>query len=366
MQNQIGGVNFTLGILAFGLAKRGHDVTILTESNRPWKKKIFMGGVEIIGIPNLITSSDNDLPPFYGQWAKSVSLYLGRLVDVEVTNVVSTIAGLEGYSVRREDQRIRNICYLVTEHLLHKKNSDKSVNSARLVKLKNSEIEYLKDKKLICIGDSKAIVNDISQILDLPELVSKTKIFSIGIPRNTLMSQNPIQGDFLIFVGAVSKRKGVKTLLEAWSLLKEAGELTDCKLVICGPVGDDASSESFIAKNADDMEILRLKNVDEGTKAALLSNALAVVIPSNYESFGMVAVEAMQYNKRIFATNIGGLPEVLDGNAQLFPVGDFRRLANLLKSVNYSLEPEEIQKMQKRVNDFSVEQMVLSFEEICN
>jgi glycosyltransferase involved in cell wall biosynthesis len=41
---------------------------------------------------------------------------------------------------------------------------------------------------------------------------------------------------------------------------------------------------------------------------------MITVIPSLYESFGMVGLESMQHGCATFASNVGGLPEVV-GNA---------------------------------------------------
>jgi glycosyltransferase involved in cell wall biosynthesis len=235
----------------------------------------------------------------------------------------------------------------------------------RLKKLKRAETNYLSDLKVFCVGDSHAIVKDISDVLELPTLIPRTKIFLIGIPRNQVISGPDVDGKYILFVGAVSKRKGVKTLLDAWGLLKESGVLPEYNLVICGPIGDDAESEEYIANNAHKLRIIRLKNVSEGKKAALLYSADAVVIPSNYESFGMVAVEAMQQGKRIIASNVGGLPEVLDGNAEMFNPGDFQQLAKIIEMVQPDLGSVEKQKMELRVQKFSVTAMVNSFERIC-
>jgi glycogen synthase len=61
----------------------------------------------------------------------------------------------------------------------------------------------------------------------------------------------------------------------------------------------------------------------------LLNSATAVVMPSRYESFGLVALEAALMARPVVATRVGGLPEVvLDGQTGLLADNeDFRALA---------------------------------------
>src|SRR5260370_36797440 len=44
-----------------------------------------------------------------------------------------------------------------------------------------------------------------------------------------------------------------------------------------------------------------------------MASADLIAIPSRYESFGIVALEAMALGKPVVATRVGGLPEVLAG-----------------------------------------------------
>jgi D-inositol-3-phosphate glycosyltransferase len=57
-----------------------------------------------------------------------------------------------------------------------------------------------------------------------------------------------------------------------------------------------------------------------------------VAVPSQWEGFGLAAVEAMALGKPVVASNVGGLAEVVtDGqNGLLVPAGDVGRLAAAL------------------------------------
>jgi glycosyltransferase involved in cell wall biosynthesis len=48
-----------------------------------------------------------------------------------------------------------------------------------------------------------------------------------------------------------------------------------------------------------------------GEAAPLINRATLVVMPSHFEAFGFVAVEAMQMQRPIIASNVGGLREIV-------------------------------------------------------
>ena len=62
----------------------------------------------------------------------------------------------------------------------------------------------------------------------------------------------------------------------------------------------------------------------------------AVIMPSRWEAFGLVAIEAMKYGKPVIVSNRGALPELVqDGmNGWVFNMGDKSDLVSVLQNVN--------------------------------
>ena len=73
------------------------------------------------------------------------------------------------------------------------------------------------------------------------------------------------------------------------------------------------------------------------------SAAEAIILPSRYESFGMVALEAMGCGMPVIASRVGGLQfTVEDGRTGfLFPEGNWRELAERIREVIVSPQPQE-------------------------
>lgn len=119
----------------------------------------------------------------------------------------------------------------------------------------------------------------------------------------------------ILFVGRIEPLKGVGTLLEAMSCL-QMKESRPVHLAIIG--GDPGASPEEM-----NTEMARLKNMcevlgldqsvvflgvrDQDKLSYYYSAAEVVVMPSHYESFGMVALEAMACGTPVIASEVGGL-----------------------------------------------------------
>jgi glycosyltransferase involved in cell wall biosynthesis len=130
---------------------------------------------------------------------------------------------------------------------------------------------------------------------------------------------------YVLYMGRLSKEKGVHTLLRSWA---EAG--MPAKLVIAGtgPLAEELRSRYPVAEFAGHLSGTRLNQV--------IAGAALVVVPSElYENCSMSILEAMAWGKPVVASRIGGNPElVLDGETGLlFEAGDGQGLSNAIGSL---------------------------------
>jgi glycosyltransferase involved in cell wall biosynthesis len=117
-------------------------------------------------------------------------------------------------------------------------------------------------------------------------------------------------GDFL-FLGRLSREKGVDYLLRAWAKLDPRGR----RLVIAGTGPEEASLKELAVQ-------LGLKGVhfigfvDKQQQADLWTKSAALVVPSIWdEPFGMVVLEAWARSRPVVAFAKGALPELIRHNA---------------------------------------------------
>jgi hypothetical protein len=104
--------------------------------------------------------------------------------------------------------------------------------------------------------------------------------------------------------------------------------------------------------------------MNEGQKSFILNKSDVVVIPSNYESFGIVAVEAMQRGCQVIASRVGGLPEVLGECGHFFTPGISMELAQKIEQVLTGELHISKERILQRSNLFDFERMLVQFEKM--
>ena len=158
-----------------------------------------------------------------------------------------------------------------------------------------------------------------------------------------------------LFVGRIEPLKGVDTLIRAMAHVKENCVSFRCPhyLVIIGgdPNGDTEDTTAEMSRLQSLCKTLGLDEIvvflgkrDQNTLPYYYSAAEVVVMPSHYESFGMVALEAMACGTPVIASRVGGLAHLVkDGVTGYFvPAQDPIALSEKLRTifVNHNLRTE--------------------------
>ena len=100
-----------------------------------------------------------------------------------------------------------------------------------------------------------------------------------------------------------------------------------------------------LEKEASDkgVKMHRLGHIDDETYRSVLSAAEMLVLPSEYEAFGIVLLEAAAAKTAVIGTNVGGIPEAMSpGNNGLLV--EYNDVNNLAKSIAILLEDEKMSK----------------------
>jgi len=127
-----------------------------------------------------------------------------------------------------------------------------------------------------------------------------------------LLGRLGVDGPYAIFVGRITRQKGLVHLLRAWKNVNK-----NYGLVLCAGSPDEpgiaAEVESAILELQAEREnvIWISKMAPQAEVISLLSGADLFVCPSIYEPLGIVNLEAMACETAVLASDVGGIPEVV-------------------------------------------------------
>ena len=162
-------------------------------------------------------------------------------------------------------------------------------------------------------------VRDLAPVADPDEVAAVRRRYNTG-------------ARYVLYVGTLQPRKNVETLVRAFARLARRGLLPgDTRLVLAGRRGWLAEGiDRAIAASGCAERIVIPGYVAGEDLAALLSGALAFVMPSWYEGFGLPVLEAMACGAPVVCSRAASLPEVAGDAALLFDPADEGALAEAL------------------------------------
>ena len=230
---------------------------------------------------------------------------------------------------------------------------------------------------------------EVKNILDLYKVTGENiELIRAGVDKNLFKpisteKAKKITGldykNLILFVGSITKAKGLSILLKALSTVKEKFK-KGIKLVV---IGGDVSGIMHSEEEKEEKERLKkmiktldleddvefLGPVERGKLPFYYSLADICVIPSLYETFGLVAVEAMSCGAPVVASRVGGLKHtVKEGYSGLhFVPGRSDSLAKAL--LNLLEHPERLKKMKTNARnraaiEFSLERTSKQIKEL--
>jgi len=185
--------------------------------------------------------------------------------------------------------------------------------------------------------------SDVQKIKVIPPGVDLSRFYPIPEDEAKEVIGLPPCDQVLLYVGRIEPLKGIDTLIEAIAYMSRNGgfkEQSFCLAVIGGE--PDLSTEAMGTEMArlkelchdhglDDL-VTFLGKRDQDMLPYYYSAAATVVVPSHYESFGMVALEAMACGTPVVASQVGGLAYLVqDGvTGYTVPTSDVQTLADRL------------------------------------
>ncbi len=176
-------------------------------------------------------------------------------------------------------------------------------------------LTYESSTVIVC---SYAMKNDSKAKYSIPE--DKIWVIPIGLDPSKYLSAKPDRArvrekygvagtnKLVLFVGRLTHQKGCEYLIRA---IPFAAKYHDAKLVIVGD-GYMRGELEYIAQTTGEAWRIRFTGfIPDNEVVDLMLSADVMVIPSVYEPFGVVALEAMAAKVPIVASEVDGLAEIV-------------------------------------------------------
>ena len=182
----------------------------------------------------------------------------------------------------------------------------------------------------LVLADSEFTANEVSRLLGVPR--ARLRVVGLGadhvsspqaVAAAEALTRLGVHAPFFLAVGADEPRKNLALLQRAMSRLNSR-ELR-ATLVLAGP-----RKHRHRLTNPDVPWSREIGFVSEDDLAALYRHAVALVLPSRYEGFGLPVLEAMRSGAAVVCARTSSLPEVAGTAAALIDPDDESGLVGTL------------------------------------
>ena len=226
-----------------------------------------------------------------------------------------------------------------------------------LYQLKNWT-EYALHKASQIIAVSKTTKKDLIHEYSIPDKKVTVVYNGYSHPQSLISNlQSSIKNPYFLYIGTIQPRKNLQELITAFSLFQKNNPTF--KLVLAGKKGWLYENIFLQVKQMGlENSVLFPGYVAEKDKNTLYKNAVAFILPSLYEGFGIPVLEAMAHECPVLSSFSSSLPEV-GGEACLY--FDPKNTEDLLEKMNLIVSDKDLAHRlvamgKKRIETFSWEE----------
>ncbi len=336
-----------------------YDIYILTiyHSSSTYVNKLS-NYATILTIDNLSLRKNRIIAPIYSRLFDNIKIQK-ILFNIWIKNRLfdRIIAFSEGFATKIATQKLKNIKKLAWVHtdILEDYRIKKTSNYISLYsKIYNSfdktifVSKYLESKFTSTLNIKNNIC--IPNAIDIEDIILKSK-------ENGLINKNNNIIQF-IAIGRLSPEKGFDRIINSFAKLPEELRLK-CNLTILGQDYGELNNLTAQINKYNLSELIKLAGFTPNPYATL-KNADILLVPSRYEGFGLVIVEAMALNIPTIATNTTGASDILkNGKYGMIIPNEDDAFDSVLKTVILQPSILDIYKMylKKRIEDYSISRL---------
>ncbi len=316
----VGGLGRHVGQLARQLAAAGHDVRVLTRGNRPEPEQQDVDGVSVW------RAAADELAIDFG--SESVLAWTQAFEHSLIRAGLRLVAGWRPEVIHAHDWLVAQ-----TAHTLHQVTGSPVVVTVHATEygrqqgwltepvpraIHSAERWLCRDAAAV-IACSRFMAAQVAELFQLP--VSKVRVIGNGVdpaPQADSRAEleTPTAGrryagrPLLVFAGRLVHEKGLQELIKALPLLRD--ELPGVRLVVAGTGRQLADQQDRAARYGVADLITWAGFLENADLTELFAAADRVVVPSLYEPFGLVALEAQLAGTPVAVSDTGGLAELVE------------------------------------------------------
>ena len=241
---------------------------------------------------------------------------------------------------------------LVGSHPFYKKAVQFSINHSEYV---TAVSQSLKE-------DTERLFNITSDIQVIPNFIDRDKINFKNVP----CEKNQIAPDDQLIITHISNFRPLKRIMDILKTFKKISEKLNVKLLMVGDGPEKERAIRYCRSQGIENSVLFLGRSNQIDEILCFSDLF--LLPSEQESFGLAALEAMVHGVPVVCSNVGGLPEVIEDGVSGFlcPLGDVNAMAD--RAIHILEDPERHKRFKRQAYEssekFDIEKVITHYESL--
>ena len=359
-----GGSGVVATELGLALGKRGHNIHFITY-NLPVRletlndSKIHFHEVNVPDYPlfkyqpyelalssrlvDVIKSNKIDLLHVHYAIPHAYAAYMAKKMLFDIGIEIPIVTTLHGTDIT-----------LVGSHPFYRPAVTFSINHSDRVTAVSKSLK----EDTLNLFDIKKKIDVIPNFIDTEAIATKDKPC-----KRTLLAKKEEK-----ILTHISNFRPLKRIIDVIDIFKGINSKINSKLMMIGEGPEKRKAIRYVSDNKLKDKVLFLGNSNEIDKILCYSDLF--LLPSEKESFGLSALEAMAHGVPIISSNAGGIPEVnLNGKTGFISnIGDTDSMINNAMSLLSNPQKHKLFKKQaqSQAKKFDLESVVDSYERIYN
>lgn len=354
----LGGIQTVSSQLAAGLKDKGFDVSVFTNKypkNLPFKEK-----VQGVIVKRFV------LGTFFNE-IKNIKSLMHRLISYIIYPFTFVHLFVSIYKIKPDVINIHfPLAQLPYIRLLQKLFKFKIVTSFHGHDVLRWEEAFKKSKlyynqlELLTVSDqvtacSNYLSRKIETIYNL-KLNSVITIYNgVAYSKNREITED--KTNYIFSFGRLEHVKGLDLLINAFVKISDS----DILLKIAGSGSQLYNLKKLVSKHKLEERVVFLGKISHEEVFEYCYKSKFVVVPSRNEAFGLSVLEAIASGIPVLATNVGGMPEILDSRFGLLVEAS---AAGLLNGMNKILDKQHLYsdtKVDEYLKSFSIQSMISNY-----